>query len=58
MNYFTYNYPQPKGDVPFSVNAEVASCPWNPEHRLVRIGLKGREIARDQRPAEQPCFPH
>ena len=50
VNYFSYNYPQPKGDVPFSVNAEVAGCPWNAEHRLVRIGLKGREIARNQRP--------
>lgn len=56
VNYFHYNYPQPKGDVPFSVNAEVAGCPWNPEHRLVRIGLKGREIARDQRPPSNLVF--
>src|SRR5690606_25763737 len=50
INYFRYDYPQPEGDVPFSVTTEVAGCPWNAEHRLVRIGLKGREIARDQRP--------
>ena len=56
VNYFSYNYPQPKGDVPFSVNAEVAGCPWNPEHRLVRVGLKGREIARDKRPASNLVF--
>jgi Ca-activated chloride channel family protein len=56
VNYFSYNYPQPKGDVPFSVNAEVAGCPWNTEHRLVRIGLKGREIARNQRPPSNLVF--
>ena len=49
VNYFSYNYPQPKGDVPFSVNVEIAGCPWTEGHRLVRVGLKGREIARDQR---------
>jgi len=56
LNYFTYEYPQPKGDAPFSATMEVAACPWTPEHRLVRIGLKGREIARDQRPASNLVF--
>ncbi len=46
INYFTYDYPQPSGKTPFSVNMEVAQCPWKPEHRLLRIGLKGREIDR------------
>ena len=48
INYFRYDYPQPDGDVPFSVHTEVADCPWNTDHRLVRIGLKGREIAARQ----------
>jgi len=56
INYFSYNYPQPKGSVPFSVNVEIASCPWNAGHRLVRVGLKGREIARDQRPPSNLVF--
>ena len=43
LNYFHYDYPQPKGDAPFSVNIETAACPWEREHRLVRIGLKGRD---------------
>ncbi|MBI4569099.1 MAG: VWA domain-containing protein, partial [Planctomycetes bacterium] len=50
VNYFTYDYPNPTGDDPFSVNVEVGQCPWSPAHRLARVGLKGREIARDQRP--------
>ena len=49
VNYFGYDYPQPEGDVPFSVNVEVAGCPWKPEHRLVRIGLKGREVNLENR---------
>ncbi len=49
INYFSYNYPQPEGGNPFSINLEATSCPWEPAHRLVRIGLKGREIAADKR---------
>lgn len=56
VNYFRYDYPQPEGDVPFSVTTEVAGCPWNAEHRLVRIGLKGREIETDKRPASNLVF--
>ncbi len=46
INYFDYDYPEPRGDDPFSSSVEIADCPWNPEHRLVRIGLKGREVSR------------
>src|SRR6185369_3348972 len=56
VNYFRYDYPQPKDERPFSVTTEVASCPWQPEHRLVRIGLKGREIPKDKRPPSNIVF--
>lgn len=49
INYFRYNYPQPTGDNPFSVNLEVSRAPWNPERELVRIGLKGRELPTEER---------
>ncbi len=49
VNYFDYDYPIPDGDDPFSVNVEVADCPWNPDHLLARIGLKGWEIEADER---------
>ncbi len=52
INYFNYDYPPPNGDDPFSVNVEVATCPWRPQHRLMRIGLKGRTFEDDIRP---PC---
>ncbi len=56
VNYFRYDYPQPKGDEPFTANVEVAGCPWNAEHRLVRVGIKGREVARDRRPLSNLVF--
>jgi len=56
VNYFSYDYPQPQRDVPFSVNIEVAACPWNASHRLARIGLKGREVPADQRPVSNLVF--
>jgi len=48
LNYFHYDYPAPTGEDPFAVHVEVAECPWNHEHRLARIGLKGREIDRGE----------
>jgi len=56
INYFDYDYPQPKGDDPFSVNVEVAPAPWNTKHLLAKIGLKGREIAPEKRPAMNLVF--
>ncbi|MFL5747884.1 MAG: vWA domain-containing protein [Niastella sp.] len=44
INYFDYTYPQPQNDEPFTVNTELSECPWSPEHRLVHIGLQGKEI--------------
>ena len=48
INYFSYEYPDPVGKVPFSVQTELSDCPWQPTHRLLRVGLKGKEIARTQ----------
>ena len=43
INHFPYEYPQPTAGEPFSLNLDVVICPWDPTHRLVRIGLKGRQ---------------
>lgn len=56
VNYFPYRYAAPKDDKPFAASMEVASAPWNPQHRLVRIGLKGREIPESERPALNLVF--
>lgn len=44
INYFTYDYPQPQGEHPFSVITEISQCPWNSENRLIHIGLKGKNL--------------
>jgi len=42
--------------VPFAAHVEVAGCPWAPEHRLARIGIKGRELDRNKRPQSNLVF--
>jgi Ca-activated chloride channel family protein len=44
INYFSYHYPQPADDKPFSITTEVAGCPWNSQSRLLRIGIQGRNL--------------
>ena len=56
VNYFRYRYPEPEGDHPFSVSAEVTECPWKREHRLARIGLKARAVDWGDRPASNLVF--
>ena len=56
VNYFRYSYPQPAGNEPFAVSLEAADCPWHSGHRLVRIGIAGREIDRRERPAGNLVF--
>jgi len=44
INYFNYDYPQPKGEHPFSITTEISQCPWNPRNRLIHIGLQGKDL--------------
>lgn len=56
INYFQYDYEGPQDDKPFASHVEIAACPWNLEHRLVRIGIKGKEIEREARPVSNLVF--
>ncbi len=56
VNYFPYRYAPPTDRAPFAAHMEVASAPWAPEHRLVRIGLKGREVSDAARPKANLVF--
>jgi len=56
INYFSYDYPEPTGDAPFSVTTEVAACPWAPGHRLVHIGIQGKRMTADEIPARNLVF--
>jgi len=56
LNYFPYRYTPPAGSDPVGVTLEVAAAPWAPDRRLVRVGLKGREVTTGERPAANLVF--
>ncbi|HNP08514.1 MAG TPA: von Willebrand factor type A domain-containing protein [Cyclobacteriaceae bacterium] len=56
INYFQYDYAQPKGNDPFSIYTEISSAPWNENHRLVHIGLQGKKIPTENLPASNLVF--
>ncbi|HET9196234.1 MAG TPA: von Willebrand factor type A domain-containing protein [Vicinamibacterales bacterium] len=56
VNYFTYDYPNPSAGRPIGVSMAVTTAPWNSRHRLVRFGVKAREIDRGRRPASNLVF--
>lgn len=56
VNYFKYDYPQPKNNRPFSINTELGQAPWNPNHKLLTIGLKGKNIAMNNLPPSNIVF--
>ncbi len=49
INYFHYDYPEPQPGEPFSVTTEIADCPWNPDTKLMRVGMKAKDIDMQQR---------
>lgn len=56
INYFDYAYPTPVNNDPVAIYADVAVCPWNKEHQLVRIGLQGKKIPVDKLPPSNLVF--
>ncbi len=57
LNYFRYDYPLPQDKTqPFSISTDVTTTPWNPNTRLVRIGLRAYDVARNERPAANLVF--
>jgi Ca-activated chloride channel family protein len=56
INYFTYDYPQPKSEHPFSINTEATVCPWDRTHQLVLVGLQGKDIPKENLPPSNLTF--
>ena len=56
INYFPYAYALPKDNAPFAVNTEMAPAPWNANHHLLRIGIKGQDIAKISLPPSNLVF--
>ncbi|SNR53820.1 VWA domain-containing protein [Flavobacterium sp. ov086] len=56
MNFFKYNYPQPEGQHPFSINTELSDSPWNKNCQLLKIGLQGKNVPMTNLPASNLVF--
>ncbi len=57
INYFRYDYAKPAGrSQPFSVNTDIARTPWNEDTYLMRIGLRGYDLPREDRPPANLVF--
>jgi Ca-activated chloride channel family protein len=54
INYFTYDYREPEGDKPFAIDLDAAACPWDSTHRLLRVGLKGRDLPIEPKEPGEP----
>ncbi|HOZ29503.1 MAG TPA: von Willebrand factor type A domain-containing protein [Bacteroidales bacterium] len=52
INYFDYDYENPKGEHPFATHLELGDCPWNSKNKLLMIGIQGESIAEESIP---PC---
>lgn len=55
INYFSYDYPDPVGNDPFSITTEIGDCPWN-KNKLVHIGLQGKRIKKENLPPNNLVF--
>lgn len=50
VNWFPYNYADPVDGNKVALNSEVFNCPWNTEHYIIRLGMKGQSL----KPSEYP----
>jgi Ca-activated chloride channel family protein len=57
VNYFPYAYPAARSaEQPFNTHVAVMPSPWTEGRKLVRIGIRGYEIARTTRPRANLVF--
>lgn len=56
LNYFDYDYPEPRGEHPVAIGLELASCPWNERHHLLKIAIKARTISPSEMPPRNLVF--
>lgn len=57
INYFDYDYPLPKDKTkPFKPTVAVFPTPWNPNTKLLHIGIKGYDIAANKKPKSNLVF--
>lgn len=57
INYFDYDYPLPENKAePFKPTVTVAPSPWAEGRELIHIGIKGYDIAPEEKPHSNLVF--
>lgn len=56
LNYFTYDYDEPKDGKPFSINTEIGKSPWDEEHYLLTVGIQGKNVDKASLPKSNLVF--
>jgi Ca-activated chloride channel family protein len=57
INYFDYDYAAPTSrETPFKVSTELSQAPWNDTALLLKVGIKGFEVAAKDRPPANLVF--
>ena len=56
VNYFPYNYPLPTGGYPFAVHTQTVDSPWQPEAKLIKIGIQAQDLAKKELPPANLVF--
>ncbi|UPQ80902.1 von Willebrand factor type A domain-containing protein [Flavobacterium azooxidireducens] len=56
INFFKYNYTEPTNEHPFSIHTEYSDCAWNSNHKVLKVGLQGKNIPTDNLPASNLVF--
>lgn len=56
INYFDYNYAQPKGKDPINIETEISDSPWNKGLKILHIGLQAKTISTENLPASNLVF--
>ncbi len=55
INYFSYDYPLPK-DQPLAIVTELGPCPWEPNNKLIRIGIQAKKLNKETIPPSNLVF--
>lgn len=56
INYFDYDYQQPRGDDPILISTELVDCPWQKDHKLLRIGMQAKKVNIEKLPPSNMVF--
>ncbi len=44
INYFSYGYDEPDNNAALDISGELIDCPWNPESKLLSVGIAAETI--------------